>query len=179
MQAWHASAPRGDAACPGEMGRPVGIRVVQVLWDRGEKHGYVQHLVDDTLEGVPAKSLALTETFGDHQVANVSAKMLARTRHGGAPGPDRPGKQHRCEAPVWHRPLWLELLDSWGRALVVRCRDSGPADRKAGFVVTNCQLRVLTVSSPPLQTARTSSGAECDLAVDRYSSALGGVSKLE
>lgn len=68
-----------DSAYPDEVDRVLALQLVQLLWDRGENQGYVQHLVDDTFDGVPAKSVLLIEAFGDHQVANVATEALART----------------------------------------------------------------------------------------------------
>jgi hypothetical protein len=39
----------------------------------------VQDLVRDIFDGVPAKFVLSIEAFGDHQVANVSTQVLART----------------------------------------------------------------------------------------------------
>jgi hypothetical protein len=90
-----------DAAYPDEVDRVLAIQVVQLLWDRGENQGYVQHLVDHTFDGVPAKAVLLIEAFGDHQVANVSTEVLARTI--GAvvqTDPIAPGRSADLE-PLW------------------------------------------------------------------------------
>ncbi len=75
-----------DAAYTDPVDRVLALQLIQLLWDRGENQGYVQHLVTDPFSGVPAKSVLMIEAFGDHQVANVSTEVLARTlvpsRHG-------------------------------------------------------------------------------------------------
>jgi hypothetical protein len=84
-----------------EVDRVLAIQLVQLLSDRGESQGYVQHLIDDTFDGVPAKSVLLIEAFGDHQVANVSTEVLTRTL--GAvvqPDPIAPGRSVDVE-PLW------------------------------------------------------------------------------
>ncbi|MBJ7362379.1 MAG: hypothetical protein JHD36_06480 [Ilumatobacteraceae bacterium] len=59
--------------------RLMGLALVQLLWDRGENGGYAQHLSSNPYEGFEAKDLLLVGAFGDHQVANVSTEVLART----------------------------------------------------------------------------------------------------
>jgi len=95
----------------------VALALVQLLWDRGENQGYAQHLTDDPYPGVEAKDVLLIEAFGDHQVANVSTEVLARTigarSHQPALAPGR--------SPVVE-PLWgMEPLegDRTGSALVL------------------------------------------------------------
>lgn len=68
-----------DAAYPDPVDRVLALQLIQLLWDRGENQGYVQHLVTDPFPGVPAKSVLMIQAFGDHQVANVSTEVLART----------------------------------------------------------------------------------------------------
>lgn len=59
--------------------RLMGLALVQLLWDRGENGGYAQHLSSNPYEGFEGKDLLLVGAFGDHQVANVSTEVLART----------------------------------------------------------------------------------------------------
>jgi hypothetical protein len=64
---------------PNRVGYQVGIALVQMLWDRGEPDGYIDHLVRDPLPGTPAKRVLIQEIFGDHQVANIATETEART----------------------------------------------------------------------------------------------------
>lgn len=57
----------------------LALALIQLLWDRGENQGYAQHLTTDPYPGIEAKNVLLVEAFGDHQVANVSTEVLART----------------------------------------------------------------------------------------------------
>jgi hypothetical protein len=57
----------------------VVLQLAQLLWDRGENEGYAEHLTAHPYTGIPAKQVFIIENYGDHQVANVSAEMLART----------------------------------------------------------------------------------------------------
>jgi hypothetical protein len=68
-----------DPAYPDPVDRLIVLELIQLLWDSGENSAYAQHLTDDPYDGVPAKTVLLVEAFGDHQVANVSTEILART----------------------------------------------------------------------------------------------------
>ena len=64
---------------PNELERPLLLSLIQLLWDRGESNGYAQHMTTDPLPGSPQHQVLLHPAFGDHQVANVSAEVEART----------------------------------------------------------------------------------------------------
>jgi hypothetical protein len=64
---------------PDELDRSVGLAVIQMLWDRAEANGYAHHMTDDPYPGTPAHRVILHEAFGDHQVANVTTEVEART----------------------------------------------------------------------------------------------------
>ena len=66
-------------AYPNELERPLVLSLMQLLWDRGESNGFAQHLTNDPLPGSPEHRVLLHPAFGDHQVANVSADVEART----------------------------------------------------------------------------------------------------
>jgi hypothetical protein len=58
----------------------LNIALLQMLWDRVETSGNASHLTRDTYSAdTPAKKILLHVAFGDHQVANVSAEVEART----------------------------------------------------------------------------------------------------
>lgn len=59
--------------------QPIGLGLIQMLWDRSEGNGYAQHLVSDPYPGTPDHDVVLFEAFGDHQVANVATETMART----------------------------------------------------------------------------------------------------
>ena len=67
------------AAYPDPLQQQQLFGVIQMLWDRGETSGYVQHLTDRAYDGTEAHSVILTIAYGDHQVANVTADNIART----------------------------------------------------------------------------------------------------
>jgi hypothetical protein len=86
----------------------VVLELAQLLWDRGENDGYAQHLTSHPYPGTPAKQVFLIENYGDHQVANVAAEMLARTigarNHQPAFNPSFFGAPPRLNVPV--TPQW-------------------------------------------------------------------------
>ncbi len=66
-------------AYPNTLDQQLIFGVLQMLWDRGETSGYVQHLTDRPYDRTPAHSVILTVAYGDHQVAPVTAENIART----------------------------------------------------------------------------------------------------
>jgi hypothetical protein len=64
---------------PNEMERPLIFSLMQNLWDRAEANGYAQHMTTDPLPNTPAHDVLLHAAYGDHQVANVTAEVEART----------------------------------------------------------------------------------------------------
>jgi hypothetical protein len=57
----------------------LNIALLQLLWDRVEANGGASHITRDTYPGTPPKKILLHVAFGDHQVANVTAEVEART----------------------------------------------------------------------------------------------------
>lgn len=85
---------------------PLNIALLQMLWDRVEASGNATHITSDTYPGTPPKKILLHVAFGDHQVANVSAEVEARSigarihqpalaagRHSDEQLPDDPGNK--------------------------------------------------------------------------------------
>jgi hypothetical protein len=68
-----------DPAYPNDLDRTLLLALLQMLWDRGEGAGYVQHVTSDPLPGTPAKTVLLHVAFGDHQVSELAAMVEART----------------------------------------------------------------------------------------------------
>ncbi|HLJ98980.1 MAG TPA: hypothetical protein VKU39_03625 [Streptosporangiaceae bacterium] len=64
---------------PSRLDIQIGIALMQMLWDRGEPDGYVDHLLRDPLPGTPVKRVLIQEVFGDHQVPNIATETLVRT----------------------------------------------------------------------------------------------------
>jgi hypothetical protein len=91
-----------EPAYPNDLDRALILGVTQMLWDRGEGAGYVQHLTADPYPGTPAKTVLLHVAFGDHQVSELSALIEAR-----------------MIGATIHRPVaadgrWQEVEPGWG-----------------------------------------------------------------
>lgn len=68
-----------EPAYPNDLDRVLIIALVQMLWDRGEGAGYVQHITADPYPGTAAKPVLLHVAFGDWQVSELTAMVAART----------------------------------------------------------------------------------------------------
>jgi hypothetical protein len=68
-----------DPAYPDPTDHALIIGIVQMLWDRGDANGYVEHLISDPYQGTPTHRVLIHEAFGDHQVANIATEVEART----------------------------------------------------------------------------------------------------
>ena len=66
-------------AYPDPLEQQIIFGVLQMLWDRGETSGYVQHLTDRAYDRTPKHEVLMTVAFGDHQVATITADNIART----------------------------------------------------------------------------------------------------
>jgi hypothetical protein len=64
---------------PNELERPLILGLMQMLWDRGEANGYAHHMSTDPYPNTPEHSVLLHAALGDHQVANLTAEIEART----------------------------------------------------------------------------------------------------
>ena len=92
------------------------------LWDRGESNGYAQHMTSRPLPGTPKHEVLLHVALGDHQVAPVTADVMARTIGARVWNRLDPGRSKDKE-PFSGIPA-LTRFPSSGSALVVF--DSGP-----------------------------------------------------
>ncbi len=68
-----------DPAYPRAIERQLMFAVVQLLWDRGETNGYAQHVTNRPLPGTPAHEVLMHVAAGDHQVADFTTSIMART----------------------------------------------------------------------------------------------------
>ncbi|HEY4332063.1 MAG TPA: hypothetical protein VGM78_05820, partial [Ilumatobacteraceae bacterium] len=66
-------------AYPNDLDRNIDVQLLQMLWDRGEGGGYVQHVTANPYEGTQAKTVLMDIAFGDWQVSELSAMVAART----------------------------------------------------------------------------------------------------
>ena len=91
-----------EPAYPNDLDRVLILSATQMLWDRGEGGGYVQHLTSNPYPGTEAKTVLLDVAFGDHQVTPLSALVEARTI--GA----------TIHQPVAADGRWDEVEPGWG-----------------------------------------------------------------
>jgi len=59
--------------------RQLVFNLLQMLWDRGEANGFAHHMTNDPLPNTPRHEVMLQVAYSDHQVANISAEVKART----------------------------------------------------------------------------------------------------
>ena len=68
-----------DNQYPNAVDRNLLISVAQILWDRTDPNGHIQHMLSDPYAGTPAKKALYQVAYGDHQVAPVSVEIAARS----------------------------------------------------------------------------------------------------
>jgi len=80
---------------------PLGIALIQLPWDRVETNGHANHLTADPYPGTPPKKILLHVAFGDHQVANVTVEVEARTIGARIHQPALAAGRHSDVHPYW------------------------------------------------------------------------------
>jgi hypothetical protein len=115
-----------NVSYPDKLEQQILLGLLQMLWDRGEGDGYADHITSDPLPGTPVKEVLMHEAFGDHQVANVSTELMARTLGVHIYQPAL--KPHRSldVVPFWGIPA-IPRFPFPGSALVVWDSGSPPA----------------------------------------------------
>jgi hypothetical protein len=78
---WDEFSPIFDGSYTNPVDQQVVLQLAQLLWDRGENDGYAQHITSNPYAGTKAHQVFIIENYGDHQVSNLAAEMLARTIH--------------------------------------------------------------------------------------------------
>ena len=68
-----------NATYSDELERPLIYSLLGNVWDRGDPDGYAAHMTSDPYPNTPRHKVILIPAFGDHQVANVTADVEART----------------------------------------------------------------------------------------------------
>jgi hypothetical protein len=64
---------------PKELERQLWLAQIQLLWDRGESNGYAHHITSRRLPNTPTHKVLMHVAFGDHQVADFTPVIMART----------------------------------------------------------------------------------------------------
>lgn len=109
---------------PSPADRTLALQLIQMLWDRGEATGYVQHLTDDPYADTPEHRVLLHVAYGDHQVTPLAAAIEARTIGASAVRPALADGRGWESDPFWDIPS-VETFPFEGSALVMW--DSGAA----------------------------------------------------
>ncbi len=111
-------------AYPDELTRPLLLALIQMLWDRSDPNGYAHHITSNPLPKTPAHKILIHLAFGDHQVANVSTEIEARTIGASIHQPAIAAGRHTDVTPYYNIPaIPSDPFD--GSALIVW--DSGAA----------------------------------------------------
>ncbi len=113
-----------NPAYPNEMQRPLVLALAQMLWDRSEPNGYARHITNDPLPNTPVHHVLLHEAFGDHQVANVTTEIEARTMGASIHQPTIVPLRHSDLNPYWGIAA-IPSYPFFGSAMIVW--DSGAA----------------------------------------------------
>lgn len=111
-----------DGAYAKPLDRALIYSLLTNLWDRGESNGYAAHMTAKPLPNTPAHEVLLHVALGDHQVAPVTAEVMARTIGARAWNRLDPGRSSDKQ-PFYGIPA-LAAFPYGGSALVVF--DSGP-----------------------------------------------------
>jgi len=96
-------------AYPDPIDQQIIFGVLQMLWDRAEGNGYAQHTTTDPYPDTPAKQVLLHVGFGDFQVPQVSAEIMARAYGARLRAPALEPGRHPDTAPFFG----LEPVGSW------------------------------------------------------------------
>lgn len=131
--------------------RALGLQLIQMLWDRGEATGYLQHLTSRPYANTPKHRVLLHAAFGDHQVANVATEVEARSIGAAAVVPVLADGRSPDREPFWHIPA-IQRFPYDGSAVVMW--DSGAAPPP-------------TVNLPPREGADPHSDPRADPAANR------------
>ncbi|MEM0954930.1 MAG: hypothetical protein AAGI24_12385 [Pseudomonadota bacterium] len=77
--AWGSFALAFDPAYPDPIDKPLVWSVIQMLYDRGENNGYVNHVTRDPLPGSTASRVLIHLGLGDKTVSETAGEILARS----------------------------------------------------------------------------------------------------
>lgn len=111
-------------AYPNDLDRVLILAITQMLWDRGEGAGYVQHVTADPYPGTPAKTVLLHVAFGDHQVSELTAMIAARAMGATIHRPVTADSRSREVDPGWG--IETTTYPSTGSSLVIWDSGSDP-----------------------------------------------------
>jgi hypothetical protein len=105
-------------AYPNDLDRTVILSLLQMLWDRGEGAGYVQHVTSNAYANTDTKDVLIHVALGDWQVTELSAFVQARTMGAAVHRPvTADGRSDEVE-PGWNLPS-VEYPMTSGSALII------------------------------------------------------------
>jgi hypothetical protein len=76
---WSTFGTIYNPAYPRESDRPLGLAIIQMLWDRAEGNGWAHHITADPPARTPPHRVLIHPAVGDFQVTTWQADALART----------------------------------------------------------------------------------------------------
>jgi hypothetical protein len=114
-----------NPAYPDELDRIIVFPLLQMLWDRSEADGYAAHMTNDPYPGTPPHQVLMHVAFGDHQVANVTADIEARTIGARILQPALAPGRSPDVVPFWGIPAVPSL--PWGGSAIVYWDSGNPA----------------------------------------------------
>ncbi len=91
-------------AYPDELERPLLLSLIQLLWDRAETDGYAHHVTTDPYTNTPRHEVLMQVAYGDHQVTNWAAAVMARTLGAQLRGPVLDAGRSNEVQPFWGIP---------------------------------------------------------------------------
>jgi hypothetical protein len=108
-----------QASYPLNFDRQLLLSMVEMLWEETEASGGALHLTSDPYPNTPAKKILMHVGYGDHQVANVTAEVEARSIGAKLRDPQTlPGKPIPDVAP-WYGIERIPSFPYDGSAMVV------------------------------------------------------------
>jgi len=108
-----------QASYPASTDRNLLLSTGQILWDRTDPNGHVNHVLADPYEGTPAKKILYQVAFGDHQVAPVTVEVAARSNGASIHTPVVPMSKVLPEVTPYYGIPAIPMYPFDGSAMVV------------------------------------------------------------
>ena len=116
---------------------------MQLLWDRGEGNGYAHNLTTDPLDNTPPHEVLLQAALGDHQVANITAEVEARTVGAAVYDPALEAGRH------WEDDPFMDLTAGAGRSRARRTRAAACSSTTTAARSASTGTRGQGTATPP------------------------------
>jgi hypothetical protein len=102
------------ASYPDKQDQQLVFALLQMLWDRSEANGYAHHMTDDPYPNTPAHRILLHAAFGDFQVTNLAAEVMARTAGAHVLQTSLPAGRHWSRDPGFGLPGFAGVDEATG-----------------------------------------------------------------